>query len=228
VSGVVVAARFAFFFTAPYLIRVLDRRPAQRLRRVGARPRVLSSMCGFRGAVSIAAALGVPLLLDDGTAFPVREQIIFTTAVVVVLTVVVQGLLLPGVLRWAHLPADTGVEEERRLAQITAIEEALGVLDATAERMDTDPDVADRLRRDYEQHLALLLAEDGDGEGEEDPAQRFDRHDTELRLALLATKRATVVRLRDEQRIDDTVLRYMQGRLDLEEVRLTGHEAVPE
>lgn len=175
-------------------------------------------MCGFRGSVSIAAALGVPLVLESGAAFPVRDQIIFTTAVVVVLTIVVQGLLLPGVLRWARMPADTGPEVERRFALVTSIEEALGALDATAERLGTAPEVAERLRREYEQGLALCLAE----EGEDDPALVHDRHDTELRLALLAHKRATAVRLRDEQHIDDTVLRYMQGRLDLEEVRLTG------
>jgi CPA1 family monovalent cation:H+ antiporter len=47
-----------------------------------------------------------------------------------------------------------------------------------------------------------------------------------LRLRLLARKRATVVRLRDEQRIDDTVLRQIQSRLDVEEVRLSGRTAV--
>ncbi|GAA2136177.1 Na+/H+ antiporter [Glycomyces algeriensis] len=227
VTGVVVAARFAFFFTMPYLIRLLDRRPEQRARRVGARPRVLSSLCGFRGAVSIAAALGVPLLLDSGEPFPVRDQIVFTTAVVVVLTVVVQGLMLPGVLRWARLPADADVEAERRLALVTTTEAALGVLDATAERLGTDPDVADRMRRDYEQHLEVLLAEQSEAD-EEHPARRYDRHDTELRLELLAVKRTAVVRLRDEQRIDDNVLRYMQGRIDIEEIRLTGRDDMPE
>ena len=225
VTGIVVAARFAYFFTAPYVIRLLDRRPQQRLRRVGARPRVLSSLCGFRGAVSIAAALGVPLVLESGADFPARDQIIFTTALVVVLTIVVQGLMLPGVLRWARLPVDTGMEEERQLVLVTAIEEALGALDETAVELGTSSEVAERLRRDYEQQLAIYLAEEGE---EEHPALAYDRHDTALRLALLAHKRATAVRLRDEQRIDDTVLRYMQGRLDLEEVRLTERDEIPE
>jgi Na+/H+ antiporter len=60
VSAVVIGARFAWLYTTPYLIRALDRRPQQRLRRVGARARVVTGIAGFRGAVSLAAALAVP------------------------------------------------------------------------------------------------------------------------------------------------------------------------
>jgi monovalent cation/hydrogen antiporter len=55
---------------------------------------------------------------------------------------------------------------------------------------------------------------------------RHDQQYAALRLALLAHKRSTVIRLRDEGRIDDTVLRQMQSRLDLEEVRLSQRELV--
>ena len=51
-----------------------------------------------------------------------------------------------------------------------------------------------------------------------------DQHYTALRLALLARKCATVIRLRDERRIDDTVLRQLQTRLEIEEVRLSRRE----
>src|SRR5437763_13332632 len=70
VSAVVIAARVAWVFTVPYLIRALDRRPSQRERRVGAGPRFVIAWAGMRGAVSLAAALAIPLTTDAGTAFP--------------------------------------------------------------------------------------------------------------------------------------------------------------
>jgi hypothetical protein len=76
-----------------------------------------------------------------------------------------------------------------------------------------------RLRLEYEEHLHVLHTNGEDAYDE--PARRHDQQYTALRLALLTLKRGTVVRLRDERRIDDIVLRQIQARLDIEEVRLT-------
>ena len=75
-----------------------------------------------------------------------------------------------------------------------------------------------------EWHLVVLSA-DRAGD-DDDPALRHDRHYTTLRLALLSRKRETVVGLRDERRIDDTVLRQVQAALDIEEVRLSRRDVV--
>jgi Na+/H+ antiporter len=224
ICAAVVGTRFLWLFTTPYLIRVLDRRPRQRLRRVGARPRVLSGVAGFRGAVSLAAALAVPETLASGAPFPDRDLIVFVTSGVIVVTLVVQGLLLPVVVRWARLPADTTVADERRLAETVATEEALAAIGDVAHDLHTDEAVVARLRADYETHLRVLRT-DGDG-ATDDPVRRAEDDYTALRLALLARKRATVVRLRDQRRIDDTVLRQVQWRLDTEEVRLLRPEVV--
>lgn len=74
VSAVLVRVHLAWLFTTVYLIRLLDRRPQQRLRRTSARARVPSGVAGFRGAVSLAAALAVPRLLASGEPFPGRDR----------------------------------------------------------------------------------------------------------------------------------------------------------
>ncbi|MGD6751997.1 Na+/H+ antiporter [Streptomyces sp. BH105] len=219
VTGVVVGARFAFLFTVPYLIRLLDRRPQQRLRRVNYRARVVSAMAGFRGAVSLAVALAVPTVLDSGEPFADRDMIVFVTSGVIVTTLVMQGLLLPTVVRWARLPRDTSVQEERFLAETTATEEALDALPHITAVLGTDPAVAQRMRQEYETHLQVLRA--NGGEPDDEVVLRHAQHYTALRLELLARKREAVVRLRDEGLIDDTVLRQVQQRLDIEEVRLS-------
>ena len=86
-------------FTMPYVIRALDRRPEQRARRVGARVRIVSAWAGMRGAVSLAAALSLPLETDAGAALPERDLILFITFALILVTVVGQGLTLPYLIR---------------------------------------------------------------------------------------------------------------------------------
>jgi monovalent cation/hydrogen antiporter len=177
-------------------------------------------VAGFRGAVSLAAALAVPHLVASGERFPGRDLIVFVTAGVIAVTLL-QALILPAVVRWARLPQDTAVADELRLAQTEATEAALRALPDVAAHLGTDPDVVDRTRREYEEHLHLVH---DDGDDDDDRVRRHDQDYTELRLALIARKRATALALRDEQRIDDIVLRQFQTRLDIEEVRLSRRE----
>ncbi|MFI9103265.1 Na+/H+ antiporter [Streptomyces fildesensis] len=228
VSVTLVVVRIAFLFLSAYAIRAIDRRPEQLLRRVSDRSRIVAGLSGFRGAVSLAVALSVPATLDSGAPFPDRDTIVFVTTGVIVLTLVAQGMVLPAVVRWAQLPPDTTVDSERRLAEIAATREALAALDGLATTIGAEVETADRLREEYEQHLRVLTAipaldDDPDDQVAADSAEVLRRHRraTELRLALLARKRATVIRLRDENTIDDTVLRQIQARLDHEETRLT-------
>jgi CPA1 family monovalent cation:H+ antiporter len=200
------------------LIRLLDRRPAQRLRRMSYRARIVSGLCGFRGAVSLAAALGVPLLLSSGEPFPERDMLVFVTAGVIVVTIVVQGILLPLVLRWAALARDTTIDQEKLLAQRTAAEEVLMDIDRLAAQLNTEAPVTERLRQEYATHLRVLDAGAGLVEAEEE--LRHHQQYTALRLAVLENKRATMVRLRNEEHIDDTVLRQLQSTMDAEELRL--------
>ncbi|MFC3997358.1 Na+/H+ antiporter [Nocardiopsis sediminis] len=216
---VIVAVRFAFLIVAAYTIRLVDRRPQQRLRRISNRARAVSTVAGFRGAVSLAAALAVPATLDSGAPFPDRDLIVFVTACVVALTLVVQGLALAPTTRWARLPGDS-VARERRFAEVTAAQEALDALPGIAAELGTDQGVVDRLRGEYEEHLEILRARET-GESADEEVLRLDSEYTRLRLALLAHKRAAIVRLRDQRHIDDTVLRLIQNRLDIEEIRLS-------
>ena len=219
----VLAVRLAFLFVSAYTIRLLDRRPSQRLRRVSDRARVVSTVAGFRGAVSLAAALAVPTTVASGDAFPSRDLVVFVTAVVVTLSLVVQGVLLPRVVRWAAFPPDTAPEDERHLAELLSTREALGSVQEVAARLGTDQAVVDRTVAEYEEHLRVVEAR---GTSDPDDVLRAGDQYAELRLALIARKRETVNRLRDEQEIDDSVLRAVQARLDVEELRLTRADVV--
>jgi Na+/H+ antiporter len=216
VTAVVIGTRWVWLYTTPYLIRALDRRPAQRLRRVGARQRTVSAVTGFRGAVSLAAALAVPQSLDSGAPFPDRDLIVVITCGVIVLTLL-QALLLPSVVRFARLPVDTSVAEERRLAEVVTTDAAFDALETTAAELGADERVVERVRHEMEKRRKLLAA---DGAAYNPIVQHDDQY-TALRLALIARKRVALLELRDAQRIDDIVLRQVQASLDVEEVRLS-------
>ena len=221
VTAVVVGVRWAWLYTTPYIIRALDRRPAQRLRRLGARQRTVSGVAGFRGAVSLAAVLAVPRTLDSGAPFPDRDLIVVITCGVIVLTLL-QALLLPRVVRFARLPVDNSVTEERQYAQLFITDAAIDAIATTAAELGTDERVVERVRTEIQKRRKVLAADGADG----DPVIRHDDQYTSLWLALIARKREALLELRDQQRIDDIVLRQIQALLDIEEVRFSRTDPV--
>jgi CPA1 family monovalent cation:H+ antiporter len=225
----VIGTRLLWFHTTPYVIRAIDRRPVQRTRRVSWRHRMPGAWAGFRGAVSLAAALGVPETTGDGAPFPGRDVIVFVTGGVILATLLVQGLTLPAVVRWARLPEDADLEHERHEAERVATDAALEALPAEAERLGLGGKVVAKLEAEYRMHAEALeeTVQDPDGERRSDGRPREADFDA-LRLAVLAHKRAAVVRLRDERTIDDIVLREVQAQLDAEEVRLSRGALSPE
>jgi Na+/H+ antiporter len=216
VTAVVIGVRWVWTYTTPYLIRLLDRRPAQRQRRIGARQRTVSAMVGFRGAVSLAAVLAVPHTLDSGAPFPDRDLIVLITCGVIVLTLL-QALLLPSVVRFARLPDDTSVADEIQLAEVFTLDAAIEAIDTTASELGSGEMVVARVRHELDKQRRLVAAGGADG----DPVVRHDDQYTSLSLALIARRREALLVLRDEQRIDDIVLRRVQARLDIEEVRFS-------
>lgn len=225
ISAVVIGTRLLWSYTMPYVIRAIDRRPQQRLRRVGARHRLPLAWAGFRGGVSLAAALAVPATMAG------RDLIVIVTFGVILVTMVVQGLTLPAVLRWSRLPDDDGEWDEQRMAERTMAEAALAALPDAAARLSVSDDVVERLRTELDQRLAELDAADTSaGRAATQEAGSRSPH-TEyklLHLAVLADKRAALVRLRDTRLIDDIVLRRLQARLDAEELRHTSLKTEPD
>jgi NhaP-type Na+/H+ or K+/H+ antiporter len=235
------------------LIRLLDRRPSQRARRMSYRARVVSAVAGFRGAVSLAIVLSVPVELDNGNPFPGRDDIVVVTTGVIVLTLLVQGPLLPAVVRWARLPEDTGLDDELQLAERALTTTTVAAIPELADEHGISDEVRDRVSRDYAEHLSLIEASQTDRQAaasgtrtshtapdpgaepavlptrvaitDRSPLARDEEY-RRLRLALLDRKREVLLRLRRESVIDDSVARRVQTRIDIEELRLTGVDTV--
>ena len=221
VSVMVAGIRLAWFFSTPYLIRALDRRPAQRARRVSASWRLVVAWSGMRGAVSLAVALALPLSTDAGDTFPQRDLIIFLTFAVIFFTLVVQGLTLPALLR--RLGVTRGEEEadEELRARIVASKAALVQLDEISEEPWTRDDTIDRQRRFYEYRKRRYAARAGkidDDEGYEDRSAAYQQT---LQL-VLAAQREALLKMRDEGELSNEAMNGILRELDLEQARLEG------
>ncbi|CAM04050.1 sodium/proton antiporter (CPA1 family) [Saccharopolyspora erythraea NRRL 2338] len=218
VAGTVVVVRLVWFFTVPYLIRILDRRPGQRERRVGARHRLVLAWSGMRGSVSLAAALALPLAVAPGFPFAARDLIIFLVFAVIFATLVVQGLSLPGLIRLLRV-TDEGAEERQELrARLEATETALAQIDELAAEEWTRDDSVERMRRAYE-YRGRRLGARADQESEHDYEDRSLAYQQMVRVVLQA-QRTTVVRLRDRGEISNEVMTRIIRDFDLEEARL--------
>jgi monovalent cation/hydrogen antiporter len=218
VTGVVVASRIVFSELFTLLLRAVDRRAIQRTRRIAWRQRMVSRWAGFRGAVSLAAALAVPLTTNNGAPFPDRNLIIFVVCIVILVTVLVQGTTLPAVVRWARVPEDTSRADELQLARCRGSQAALEALPVVAGEIGISEDLLKRLQKEYQEHAALIEA-GGDAEGPKEVTERSDQL-RRVRLGVLEHKRRAITELRDQNRIDDIILRELQSVMDLEEVRL--------
>ena len=216
----VLATRFLWVFTVPYVIRALDRRPGQVERRMGAAPRAIVAWAGMRGAVSLAAALSLPLETDAGAPLADRDLVIFLAYCVVLFTVVVQGLTLPALIRRLGV-VDDGAEEqeEEHHARIAAAEAALDALDRLEAEEWTREDTVRRLRGQFNfrrRRFATLRGEIEDEDGIVDRSIAYQR----LVREVIEAQRVTIVRMRNDGLISNDVMRRVERDLDLEESRL--------
>jgi Na+/H+ antiporter len=218
VSAMVVGTRLAWFFTVPYLIRAIDRRPAQRARRVGARSRLVMAWSGMRGAVSLAVALALPLTTEAGGAFPQRELIIFLTFAVIFFTLVVQGLSLPGLIRRLGVSDGGADAEEEVRARLIATKAALAQIDALAGEEWTRDDTVQRMRGFYEYRKRRFAARAGkiEDDGYEDRSLAYQQ----MLQIVLAAQREALVRMRNDGQLSNETMTRLLRELDLEESRL--------
>ena len=214
----VIVVRIIWVFPATYVPRWLS----QSLRERDPAPPwpypAFISWNGMRGAVTIAAALLIPLHTDAGVPLPGRDLIIFFAFTVVLATLVVQGLSLPAVIRALGLEDDGGADEEEALARIRAAEAALDRLEELAGEGWVLDDTAERLRGQYRFRIDRFSARaDPDGDGKiEKRSLKFQR----LRRELIEAERHAVVELRNTGEISDEVMRRVERDLDLEVSRL--------
>jgi Na+/H+ antiporter len=174
---------------------------------------------GPRGVESLAAAIGIPLLLTDGrTPFPQREMILFLSFSVIMFTLFVQGGTLPWLIRWLNLPPDGSENREQNIAHLAAAEAALRVLNNSIPTEGECAELVPQLRAVYE-HRVRYYQSAGTTTNHA-PETRLFTTSNALRLEILHAQREAIIGLRDQGMISNSVLRRLERYIDFEEIRL--------
>jgi CPA1 family monovalent cation:H+ antiporter len=219
----------AFFSAAVILIRLIwvypgawisgiIRRKLRLHQRPAFSPRELFVVgwSGMRGVLSLAAAISLPETLRSGTRFSERNVIIFLTFCAIFATLVLQGLSLPAIIRKLGVGGVEGAHQEEALARREMIEAALDELNRIrAEKHGEDTELQDQLERYYQRRLALVKHY-GSSDGAR--GQTSDEIDS-IAQRLRAVERSVALKLRDESKIHDEVLRSLERELDLLDAR---------
>jgi Na+/H+ antiporter len=218
VSGAVIGTRLLWIYPATYLPRFLFRGIRERDPYPPWQYPALIGWTGMRGAVTLAAALALPLTTRSGAPFPDRALLIYLAFCVILATLVVQGLSLPVVIRVLHLEEDGSAAKEETKARVYAADAALARLEELAGEDWVRDDTAERMRGLYRFRQSRFRARfDAEDDGSiEQRSQDYQR----LRRELLDAERRAVVELRRQGKINDDVMNMVQRDLDLEDARL--------
>ena len=218
----------------PLWLVVTQSVPARLHARLGGEPsRPLSgravvalSWAGTRGVISLAAISAVPLTTDGGDPFPKRDLLIFCTYVVVLVTLVVQGLTFAPLLRALGLRANAAeAEQVRNEARLAAIDVALTTVDDLLLQNEIDAVLAESLRANlraraarYRTRLEMMTTTDS-GQIGWSPAYEAA---LAARRAVIDAQRQELLRWRDSGRLPDSSLRQLRRELDYEERTIPG------
>jgi CPA1 family monovalent cation:H+ antiporter len=211
-----VLVRFLWLFVATYFPRLFSRT----FRRKNPAPwqqTALIAWTGMRGADSLAGALAIPFVLTNGTPFPGRDLILLLTFCVIFATLVVQGLTLRPLVGWLKIVDDHAAEKEERLARLRANEAALSRVEDMGSSGRARLENVERLRSEYADRIRQLSK---DTSHEESVRRLYSKDFEQLAREALDTERETVIALRNEDTINDEVLRRIQHDIDLAEARL--------
>jgi NhaP-type Na+/H+ or K+/H+ antiporter len=220
-SALVILLRLAWVYPGAY-VGYLVRRYVFKQHEVRPSWRVIFVVgwAGMRGVIALAAALALPEVTADDSPFPQRNLIIFLTFCVILVTLVLQGLTLPPLIRALGLANADGPdleEKEARRAMLTAALEAIKAQREAAKTHHWAAAYQDALAR-YKRRLSAITGEAYADHGIDADDQA---HIVSLSRQLLRVERDTALRLRNEGRINDEVLRQLERELDLTETRLS-------
>lgn len=224
VSAVIVGVRLFWVFPSAYLPRFLFPKIRARDPYPDWRHLIVIGWSGMRGVDSLATALGLPFITAAGKPFPGRDTIIFISFVVILVTLVAQGLTLPLLIRVLNVKGDGKADQEEHVARVAANKAALLFLESLAESGKENATQLDLLQAQYHERLAQLESNEDTAASETREMERPSSPFRDLALGALKVEHDTLIDLRNQHRINDETLRVVQRDVDLAEARLVEME----
>ncbi|TFZ06050.1 Na+/H+ antiporter [Ramlibacter henchirensis] len=213
VTAVAIGVRFAWVFAVGYLPERLTGGLREQQPRPNDKELVIIGWCGMRGIVSLAAALALPLVLPDFSPFPHRDLIVFLTFVVIVATLVGQGLTLTPLIRLLKVGSKWSLHDEQRRVRAAMSTAALAAIDRELAAEGVPSQWAQGLKAEITERIELAASE------RQDLTPRMELV-SRLRHAAIAAERGELIRLWRDNQIGDEVMHHLMEMLDYEQARL--------
>ncbi len=213
VSAVVIVVRLVWVPLSQFLEILLTDQSRRKKPKPTNKGMFLVAWTSMRGIVSLATALALPMVLGNGQPFPYRTEIILITMVVIVMTLVVQGLSLAPIIRKFNFEPEVKHFEEEHLARQEALRRSAETLEDLSREPWVDPLDVSALRAELRERVRMHEGTGG----------TYSRR--RLRVSMINAERRMLVRLRNEGAISDEVLRELEQELDLDAVRVGAGEA---
>jgi monovalent cation/hydrogen antiporter len=222
ISGLIIVIRLVWVCAATYLPLLFNKNIREGKLKPNGKEVFLVGWAGMRGVVSLASALAIPVLLEDGKEFPERDLVLFVSFVVILVTLVLQGLTLPWIIKRLKLkadkpeiPAEIQSQQIHQLLlklSIARLEENHAVLLGTNELVKNF-----KLNLEDELNLAQLNIEFlKENENEELQVEEFNK--VLIDIGDFMTRQLTILRL--QEMYDEDVIRREEDRIDLEQNKI--------
>lgn len=220
VSAVSIVVRIIWVFAGAYLPTLLSRKLRETEGLPDWRSVFIIAWSGMRGVVSLAAALALPITLDNGTIFQQRNLILFITFIVILVTLVLQGLTLPPLIKWLKATNDDDdmllAEKELRLNLAYA---AIEHIEETITNQEASQDAIHHIKTKYEKRIDQANEQMLTIAATEHSADLFNEYNR-LQIGLIHFERDKLRQMRRQKIVNEELLRKLEFELDLEEARL--------
>jgi CPA1 family monovalent cation:H+ antiporter len=218
INALVIVLRLLWVYPSSYLACIIRTRLHKKPEKMPPPKEIfVTGWTGMRGVVALAAALSLPLNLANGDFFPRRNLLLFLTFSVILVTLVLQGLTLPPLIRALGLDGATGPDCEEEEARRLMLQAALAHI--AAARDSSQPEVAE-IYDDITSHLHARLARLQTPQPADTDTTPYS-HYLQISTDMLRIERETALQLRNDGHISDTVLRKLERELDLTEARMS-------
>jgi Na+/H+ antiporter len=223
ISVLTILIRMVWVYPATFIPRWLSKSIRTNEKKPGFGAVFLVSWAGMRGVVSLASALAIPLTLSNGEAFPERNLILFITFIVILVTLVIQGLSLPFIIKYMKVEGDdetAPAEEQEAGIHLRLSKAALQTLEEKYAKEVEGNELVKNLKDRLENDISLTAQRMESLECDDNQASEIRVYNRVL-IDIINVQRSELIVLRREKAFEDELLRKQTEQLDLNEARLS-------
>lgn len=223
ISLVVILIRFIWMYPAAFLPRFLSKRIRDNEASPGWKGPIIVSIAGMRGVVSLASALSIPMLTNAGESFPFRNLILFITFIVIIITLVVQGLALPYIINLLGLKEIDNLvpeEEQETGLQLLLKQKALETLNSKYAKQASENELLENLKKELVSDIEFSRQRLQSLEYDQCGKEELEVYNNVMK-DILDLQREELFTIRKNNLFDDEVIRRQESQLDIEEARIS-------